>query len=118
MTKPIKPNKYPRWATKVVRDNIYNQLNILEPLEQKKDIGWVTGEAPPSQYLNWLASTTHNWIVYFDYCLNRPEEYKKSKLPRASENRGKIIFVSDVEGGVLSFSDGTNWKKIKTEGNI
>lgn len=118
MTKPTRPIKYPRWATELVRDEIYRQFNIHEPPEINKDIGWAQGEVPPRQWFNWLANVTYEWIVYLDHQVNRPEEFIKSKLPKAVDNKGKIIFVSDVDGGVLSYSDGQNWKKIKTEGNI
>ena len=118
MTKPVRPDKYPRWATKLVKDEISRQFNIYEPPEHKKDIGWAAGECPPSQWLNWLSASIHDWIVYFDYYLNRPEEYKKSDLPAACNHKGKILFVSDVDDGTLCYSDGKTWKKIKIEGNI
>lgn len=118
MTKPTRPLKYPRWASKQVKDEISRQLNIYEPPEHKKDIGWVAGEPPPSQWLNWLSSSIHDWIAYLDHYLNRPKEYKKSELPSAIDHKGKIAFVSDIDGGVLSYSDGTKWRKIKVEGDI
>lgn len=118
MAKPIRPTKYPRWASELVKDEIYHQFNIHEPPENKKDIGWVVGESPPSQWLNWLTNTTCKWIDYLAHQVNHPEEFEKLKLPDACLNKGRLVFVSDVDGGVLSFSNGINWKKIKIEGNI
>jgi len=118
MTKPIRPSKFPRWASKRVKDELSRQFNIYEPPEIKKDIGWVAGECPPSQWMNWLSNIIHDWITYFDHYLNRPKEYKILELPNASDHKGVLVFVSDIEGGVLGFSNGQTWKKIRTEGDI
>lgn len=39
---------------------------ITEPLEAKKDIGWVVGEKPPAQYFNWWMNNAYLWQAYFD----------------------------------------------------
>jgi hypothetical protein len=53
-----KPTELPRWAD-VGGD-------IVEPLEAKKDIGWVDGEQPPAEYFNWLLNLLYLWTFYLD----------------------------------------------------
>lgn len=118
MAKPEKPDKYPRWASDKVRNEINGEYNIYEPPEQKKDMGWDLNEVPPRQWFNWLFRMINDWIVYFDYGLHRPKTYLKSTLPDAAGCKARMVFVSNVDGGTLAFSDGTNWKKININGNI
>jgi hypothetical protein len=51
--------KLPRWATGVT-------AGITEPLEGKKDIGWVASEKPPAQYFNWILKTIYDGMVVLD----------------------------------------------------
>lgn len=118
MTKIIRPNKYPRWASSLVRDEVTHRLNIYEPSEAKKDIGWVAGEVPPRQWVNWSNNLTYQWIKYLDHNVSTPTEYAKDSLPSAASHKAKIVYISDLDDGTLAFSNGANWKKIKTEGNI
>ncbi len=118
MAEPDKPTKYPRWASKNVRHEINKEYNIYEPPEQKKDIGWDLNEVLPRQWFNWLFRIINDWIVYFDYFLNRPKIYLKAELPDASKCKAQMVFVSDEGSGTLAFSDGINWKKINIKGNI
>lgn len=39
---------------------------IVEPLEAKKDIGWLVGEKPPAQYFNWWMNNAYLWQQYFE----------------------------------------------------
>ena len=118
MAKSEKPNKYPRWASSNIKNDISHENNVYEPPEQKKDIGWDLNEVPPRQWFNWLFKTINEWITYFDQHLNRPKIYTKAKLPDAASSKAQIVFVSNVDGGTLAFSDGANWKKININGNI
>lgn len=118
MTKPKKPSKFPRWASSVVRNEINSEYNIYEPPEQKKDIGWELNEVPPRQWFNWLFRMINDWLVYFDHRLNKPQGYLKAKLPDPKKYKAQIVFVKDVDGGMLAFSDGKNWKQINIKGNI
>jgi len=65
MTK-VKPNKYPEWAKNLVRDEINKEFNRYEPPQAKKDIGWVRGEVPPRQWVNYQYNLINEWIEYFD----------------------------------------------------
>jgi hypothetical protein len=112
-----KPDKYPRWASNIVKNDINKEYNIYEPPEQKKDIGWDLNDVPPRQWFNWLFKVINDWIVYFDSTNNSPI-YTSGTLPDASSNKGSIVFVSDVGSGTLAYSDGTSWKKISIGGNI
>jgi len=55
-----KPTDIPRWADTVAGD----PAKVNEPPNAKKDVGWVTAEKPPAQWLNWLAFTLYTWIVW------------------------------------------------------
>ena len=119
MSEPVKPETLPEWATDVIKDAVSGQYNVYEPPVQKRKIGWNFKEKPPRQWFNWLHNITYRWLAYFDYFLNRPKAYTNSAKPTASDtNKGLIIFISDVDGGVPVISDGTNWKKFTLGGNI
>ena len=53
-----KPTDLPRWA------NVSG--DIVEPTEDKKDVGWIAGEKPPAQFWNWLQKNIYDWLSYFD----------------------------------------------------
>ena len=61
----IKPDKYPEWARTDYVDPVTGGDNVIEPPPGKKDIGWLK-EYPPSQYFNWLARLTYQWLEYLD----------------------------------------------------
>lgn len=56
--------KLPRWATG-------GGAQITEPLESKKDDGWVPAEKPPAQYFNWLFKTLYDACVVLDGLLGQ-----------------------------------------------
>ena len=116
MTEPIEPI-FPRWASEEVENPINKELNVYEPSEQKKDLGWDLDEVPPRQYFNWLARQTYDALKYLRYHLNRPKIYTIATLPTAADNIAQIVFVSDFGSGVLAYSDGNIWKNITT-GNV
>lgn len=57
-----RPTKYPEWAD--------GAAAITEPTTAKKLIGWLTGEHPASQVMNWLFNLAFGWIKYFDLNIN------------------------------------------------
>ena len=113
MTEPIKPI-FPRWASVEARGETNNELNVYEPPEDKKNIGWDEDDVPPRQYFNWLARQTNLSLEYLDYHLNRPKIYTITTLPDATQNVAKIVYVSDSSGGILAYSNGSVWKNITT----
>ncbi len=52
-----KPTKTPRWADTGTR---------VEPLEAKKDLGWIFEEEPPFSAFNWLQGIAGDWMKWFD----------------------------------------------------
>ena len=113
MAEPIEPI-FPRWASVEVENPTNKELNVYEPSEQKKDLGWDFNEVPPRQYFNWLARQTYNALRYLRYHLNRPKIYTIATLPTAADNIAQIVFVSDSGGGILAYSNGSVWKNITT----
>lgn len=116
MTEPKKPGALPEWASTEIKDAVSGQLNVYEPPEQKKKLGWNYKEKPARQWLNWLHKTTYEWLKYFDYFLNRPKIYTTGYLPDAATSKSQMIYISNTN--TLAYSDGTNWIKIKTDGNV
>lgn len=55
----MRPTLLPEWAS--------SPTNITEPPSASKASGWGINEAPPSSYMNWLQSTTHDWLKYLSY---------------------------------------------------
>ena len=53
---PTLPTSLPRWGDV--------SAAIVVPTSGKLDIGWVPGERPPAQYLNWWFNLTYQWINY------------------------------------------------------
>jgi len=82
MAKPTKP----RWADA-------NPSFAVEPSEGKKDTGWLSGEKPPFQYMNWLFLKVKAWIDWFE-----------NKIQSSSEN---VTMRSDNpvywDGAALTF---------------
>lgn len=69
-----KPNYYPEWASVIQTDPNApgNILNVVEPPANKKQLGWVYGEFPPSNWLNWMLNSNYYWIKYFDAITGKP----------------------------------------------
>ena len=116
MPEPVKPI-FPRWASLEIENPTNHELNVYEPSEQKKDLGWDLNEVPPRQHFNWLSRQTNQVLEYHDYHLNRPKIYTIATLPPAVDNIAQILFVSDSGGGILAYSNGSVWKNITT-GNV
>ena len=94
MPEPVKPI-FPRWASLEIENPTNHELNVYEPSEQKKDLGWDLNEVPPRQHFNWLGRQTNQVLEYHDYHLNRPKIYTIATLPPAVDNIAQIVFVSD-----------------------
>lgn len=61
-----KPDQLPRFASEDIRDPISGMDNVVEPIDQKKDYGWLRLEEPPRQWFNWLHRYTYLWLGYLD----------------------------------------------------
>jgi hypothetical protein len=53
-----KPAATPRWAT--------NALTTTAPTSGKQDTGWVAGEQPSAEVMNWLQNQDYLWMVYLN----------------------------------------------------
>lgn len=118
MPKPIKPSKYPVWASDNIRDEVWKEWNVIEPTEEEKAIGYQIRQSPVSQYMNWLHRTSNEWIMFFDQNNGFLQEYNKANLPDATQNKGLMVFVSDVDGGCIGVSNGAKWKKISLTNDV
>lgn len=50
------PTTQPRWAN--------NGGVLVQPASGKLDIGWLPGELPPGQYMNWWMNLVYLWVQY------------------------------------------------------
>lgn len=110
MTKPEKP----RWAD---GDPSY----VIEPAGSKKDTGWLSGEKPPYQYMNWLHKMTNDWVDWFEDRLeseshltfrsNHPVYWSGTALTFSANiviafRNGASPYINQIAAGSISLSDG------------
>lgn len=130
MANPIAPPTLPAWCTIPVQETITftnpvtgevqttKQLNIAQPSDIITQSGFVQESAVVEQDLNWLFNTIYNWIVYLNASVNTPPTYTQEALPAPSARPGLLVFVSDLGGGTLAVSNGTDWIKLTMNGTI
>jgi hypothetical protein len=53
-----RPAKLPTWPS--------SGANVLEPPTAKKAAGWLPGEAPSPEYMNWLQGVANDWLTWLD----------------------------------------------------
>lgn len=51
-----KPSSLPLWAT--------TGADVAEPTTGRKQLGWVHGESPTAQEMNWLDNLIYQWLLY------------------------------------------------------
>lgn len=49
----------PKWAFLDQQSGVSGQYNVVDPPNERKDSGWLLGEKPNRQWLNWLARQTY-----------------------------------------------------------
>lgn len=54
-----KPSDSMEWASDV-------GAQVVEPIQAKKEAGWLTAEKPPAQYFNWWMNNAYLWQQYFE----------------------------------------------------
>lgn len=60
MPTPTKPTVYLDWTDG-------SPTKVTQPGPSQQASGWVAGERPPFQYMNWLFYITDQWIQWLDY---------------------------------------------------
>ncbi len=60
-----RPESLPQWATTEVVNAETGQLNVIEPPEEKKLIGWEFKEFPPRNWFNWLFRIIYYWLRHY-----------------------------------------------------
>jgi len=81
-----RPDSYLNWTDG-------NSTKVIDPPSGLKFQGWSPGQAPPSQYFNWLLWKTDQWIQYFD-------EITNSGVPEQA--------IRLINGGFLGFNSQSN----------
>ena len=109
-----KPTK-PRWADG-------NASYATEPSSGKKDTGWLSGEKPPFQYMNWLFLKNNEWITFFENQTaalsfvsiesNDPATWNGSSLTFSSDmvfrfrEEAGALRINKIAAGSISLTDG------------
>lgn len=65
-----KPTVVPRWATDPADPG-----DLVEPTEDLKDAGWLPGQKPAAQVLNWMLNKGGEWAEYLDEFLDDPHTW-------------------------------------------
>lgn len=135
-----RPVKFPTWAQDDIVDPVSGSNNVIEPPEAKKLQGFGRAEKVPRQWFNYQWRLTYLWLMYLDEqssalqddveqlktdvinldyrvksleILPKAPIFAMSALPSASEEgKGSYIYVEEVDGGSLVFSDGQHWRKV------
>jgi len=110
---PTKPD-FPRWASEDEIDPISGQNNVIEPPVERKSSGWTRHEVPPRQWWNWLHRKTFEWLQFLDETRGQLEIFTVAELPAASNNEGRLVYVSDISEP--AYSDGADWRRV-TDGS-
>jgi len=114
-----RPDKFPTWAAIDVVDPVSGSNNVIEPPEAKKLQGFGRAEKVPRQWFNYQWRLTYIWLMYLDENIAafkasaKAPLYTITTLPSAAEEgKGSYIYVEEVDGGSLVFSDGQHWRKV------
>lgn len=108
---PSKPLVKPRWATPDAVDG----FDIIQPPENKKNIGWLKSERPPFQFMNWLFKNIYDWIDYLSplevESLQNPKYGQVGKM----ENIG--FFIGGAGNGTITIKQANGSDFADTPGN-
>lgn len=61
-----RPTAFPQWAIYPGIDPVSGENTVIEPPVGNKNNGWLAGEFPPNNWMNWLQRTTNNWVEFLD----------------------------------------------------
>ena len=91
------PDKLPRWASQDVPSPTTGVLNVVEPPESKKNVGWNSFEQPARNFENWLNRTVYRWLQFFkDRVVDRqPVANGSSSITIEKENVLVTIYAID-----------------------
>jgi hypothetical protein len=100
MTDIEQPDKLPRWASQDVASPQTGVLNVVEPPDSKKNVGWNSFEQPARNFENWLNRTVYRWLQFFkDRVVDRQP---------VTDGNGTKIFNKDNVLITLTAIDKTN----------
>jgi hypothetical protein len=110
-TKPLS-STLPRYADTVAGD----PSKVSEPPSGKKDIGWVVGEKPPAQWMNWLLLQCYNWLVWLDAFETEIHTWTKLQTFTASVlNTRAILATGNGSGSAIKGIGGAAGNGIEAE---
>ncbi len=93
-----RPDKDPQWADG-------GSADVVEPTSGKKSTGWLGGEFPPAQWLNWLFYYIYLWITYLS----------RDRIMIVDVRTGHVgadagwAKAGDTIGGVASSTNPSQW---------
>ena len=111
VTKPLS-STLPRYADTVAGD----PSKVSEPPSGKKDIGWVVGEKPPAQWMNWLLLQCYNWLLWLDAFETESHTWTKLQTFTASVlNTRAILATGNGSGSAIKGIGGAAGNGIEAE---
>lgn len=93
-----RPDKDPQWADG-------GSADVVEPTSGKKSTGWLGGEFPPAQWLNWLFYYIYLWITYLS----------RDRIMIVDVRDGHVgtsagwASTGDTVGGIASSTNPSTW---------
>lgn len=101
-----RPERIPRWGHSA------GAGVLVEPPSGEAAAGWITGQRPPAQYLNWLFNLYGAWTSFFSG--PSVSDWTRRDLPDPSTDRASVAFDDTTEDNTearyryaLVGSDGT-----------
>lgn len=83
-------------------------VGATEPIASQKATGWVTGQAPPASYMNFLQSLGYQWLSYFSDMHMRRSFYVSDDFqgPQIDQTKWQIVGSPTIllQGHALSTS--------------
>jgi hypothetical protein len=70
-----------------------------EPSAGQKDAGWVVGQKPPAQWLNWWQNAVYQWILWLSVFELQAHTWTDQQTFTAGVNTGPLIADATVGGG-------------------
>jgi hypothetical protein len=84
-----RPTRIPRWGYSA------SAGVLVEPPSAEAEAGWITGQRPPAQYLNWLFNLYGSWTSFF--AGPSTSDWTRRELPNPSTDVARVAYDSVTE---------------------
>ena len=95
------PSEKFHWATTAIPG-----VDIVEPPDNKKDIGWLSQEKPPYQYFNYLFNIIGQWLDYVEEIGGQVVQDIKAVIPIGGVIGFADYGIATIDTDVFAYLDG------------